>query len=105
MKSFDGKGAAITGAGPGGGRTLALALARRGCSVAISDVDEAGLAETANLAAKHPVKVTTKRVDVAKREQVYAWADDVVRDHGRCHLIFNNAGVAHASTIEGLDYA
>src|SRR5580700_5967037 len=105
MKSFDGKVAAITGAGSGMGRTLALSLARRGCEVAISDVDEQGLAETATLAAKHPVKVTSKRVDVAKREQVYAWADDVVRDHGRCNLVFNNAGVSHTSTIEGLDYA
>jgi NAD(P)-dependent dehydrogenase (short-subunit alcohol dehydrogenase family) len=105
MKSFDGKVAAITGAGSGMGRTLALSLARRGCEVAVSDVDERGLAETVNLAAKHSVKVTSKRVDVAQREQVYAWADDVVRDHGRCHLIFNNAGVSHTSTIEGLEYA
>jgi short-subunit dehydrogenase len=104
MKSFDGKVAAITGAGSGMGRTLALSLARRGCSVAISDVDDAGLGETAALAAKHPVKVTSKRVDVAKREQMYAWADEVIRDHGKCHLIFNNAGVSHTSTIEGLDY-
>jgi len=36
---------------------------------------------------------------------MYAWADDVIRDHGKCHLIFNNAGVSHTSTIEGLDYA
>jgi short-subunit dehydrogenase len=105
MKSFDGKVAAITGAGSGMGRTLALSLARRGCHVAISDVDERGLAETADLAGKGSVKVTSKRVDVAKREQVYAWADDVIRDHGKCNLIFNNAGVAHSSTIEGLDYA
>src|SRR5580658_8237461 len=105
MKSFDGKVAAITGAGSGMGRTLALSLARRGCSLAVSDVDERGLAETVELAGKHPVRVTSKRVDVSKREQMYAWADDVIRDHGKCHLIFNNAGVSHTSTIEGLDYA
>jgi short-subunit dehydrogenase len=105
MKSFDGKVAAITGAGSGMGRTLALSLAKRGCGLAISDVDEKGLAETAALAAKHPVKVTSKRVDVSKREAMYAWADEVVRDHGKCNLVFNNAGVAHSSTIEGLDYA
>jgi short-subunit dehydrogenase len=104
MKSFDGKVAAITGAGSGMGRTLAVSLAKRGCHVAVSDVNEQGLAETVDLASRHSVKVTSKRVDVSSREQVYAWSDEVVRDHGRCHLIFNNAGVSHTSTIEGLDY-
>jgi short-subunit dehydrogenase len=105
MKSFGGKVAAITGASSGMGRTLALSLAGRGCHLALSDVNELGLAETVKLAAGSGVKVTSKKVDVSQREQVYAWADEVVRDHGRCNLIFNNAGVAHAGTIEGTDYA
>ena len=104
MKSFGGKVAAITGAGSGMGRTLAVSLAGRGCHLAISDVNELGLAETASLAATHGVKVTSKKVDVSKREEVYAWADEVVRDHGRCNLIFNNAGVAHSATLEGTSY-
>jgi NAD(P)-dependent dehydrogenase (short-subunit alcohol dehydrogenase family) len=104
MKSFSGKVAAITGAGSGMGRTLAVSLARRGCHVALSDVNELGLGESAALAAAHGVKVTSTKVDVSKREQVYAWADEVVRDHGRCNLIFNNAGVAHSTTLEGASY-
>ena len=47
MKSFAGKVAAVTGAASGMGRSLAIALARRGCEVALCDVDERGLAETA----------------------------------------------------------
>ena len=104
MKSFQGKVAAITGASSGMGRTLALALGRRGCHLALSDVNEAGLAETVAATSAHGVKVTSKRVDVASREQVYVWADEVAREHGRCNLIFNNAGVALGSTIEGADY-
>jgi NAD(P)-dependent dehydrogenase (short-subunit alcohol dehydrogenase family) len=104
MKSFGGKVAAITGASSGMGRTLATSLARRGCHLALSDVNEPDLAETVKLAAAHGVKVTSKRVDVSQRAQVHAWADEVVRDHGRCNLIFNNAGVAHGSTLEGTSY-
>jgi short-subunit dehydrogenase len=104
MKSFGGKVAAITGASSGMGRTLALSLGRRGCHLALSDVDETGLAETVQLASALGVKVTSTKVDVSKREQVYAWADQVVRDHGKCNLIFNNAGVGHGSTLEGASY-
>ena len=104
MKSFSNKVAAITGAASGMGRSLAVNLAKRGCHLAISDVDESGLAETVKLAGVHGVKVTSKRVDVANRDEMYTWADEVVADHGKCNLIFNNAGVAYGSTVEGSDY-
>ncbi len=105
MKSFHNKVAAITGAGSGMGRTLALNLAEQGCHLALSDVNETGLAETAELVQAHAVKVTRQILDVADRDAVFAWADQVVADHGRVNLIFNNAGVAHSSTIEALDLA
>jgi short-subunit dehydrogenase len=100
MKDFKNKVAAITGAASGMGRTLAIELARRGCHLALSDVNEAGLAETARLAGQHGVKITTQSLDVAQREAVYAWADAVVRDHGRVNLVFNNAGVALGAFID-----
>lgn len=100
MKSFKGKVAAITGAASGIGRALAIELSRRGCHVALSDVNEAGLAETAQLASGNGVKVTTAKLNVADRAAVYAWADQVVADHGKVNLIFNNAGVALATTLE-----
>lgn len=104
MKSFTDKVAAITGAGSGIGRALAIALAKRHCHLALSDINEAGLKETAKQAAAYGVKVTTARIDVSKREEVHAWADQVVRDHGKCNMIFNNAGVAHTASVEGTDY-
>ena len=101
MKSFRDRVAAITGAGSGIGRALAVELAGRGCNLALSDINEIGLAETAERARAAGVRVTTKRVDVADRAAVYAWADEVARDHGKVNLIFNNAGVALGATVEG----
>lgn len=100
MKSFKNKVAAITGAASGIGRALSLDLAGQGCHLALADVDESGLAETAALARQQGVKVTTCRLDVAQREAVYAWADAVVADHGKVNLVINNAGV---SLTVGLD--
>ncbi len=102
MKNFKNKVAAITGAASGMGRTLALDLAGRGCHLALSDVNAKGLAETAQLASKLGVKVTTAQVNVADRDQMYAWAAQVVRDHGKVNLIFNNAGVALGATVESV---
>lgn len=101
MKEFKGKVAAITGAGSGIGRALALNLASQGCALALSDVNQAGLAETADLLADSGVKVTTQGLDVADREAVFAWADQVVADHGQVNLIFNNAGVALGGSVAG----
>ncbi len=105
MKTFDDKVAAITGAGSGIGRALARNLASEGCHLALSDVDEVGLAETVSLCEGTGVKVTSKRVDVSDRAAVFVWADEVVAEHGRVNLVFNNAGVALAATVEAMDIA
>jgi NAD(P)-dependent dehydrogenase (short-subunit alcohol dehydrogenase family) len=104
VKSLWDKVAAVTGAGSGIGRALALQLARRGCHVALCDVDERSLDATVEAARSIGVRVTGDRVDVADREAVYRWADRVVEEHGKVNLVFNNAGVALGSTIEGGSY-
>ncbi|HEX3796662.1 MAG TPA: SDR family NAD(P)-dependent oxidoreductase [Acidimicrobiales bacterium] len=104
MKEFSGRVAAITGAGSGIGRALALDLAQRGAHLALADIDEAGLAETVGQCEGFAIKVTSQKLDVADRAAVYAWADQVVEDHGKVNLIFNNAGVAVAATIETMSY-
>ena len=104
MQEFQGRVAAITGAASGIGRSLAVQLAQRGCHLAISDIDEVGLAETAGLADLAGVKITTQRLDVADRDAIHAWADRVVTDHGKANIIVNNAGVALAATVDGMSY-
>ena len=107
MKNFKNQVAAITGAASGMGRTLAVELAQRGCHLALSDVNELELAKTAELAGRHGVRVTITRLDVADRAAVFAWADQVAKDHGKVNLIFNNAGVAlsaNAGTVPLADF-
>lgn len=109
MQIFKGKVAAITGAASGMGRSLAVELARRGCALALSDRNEAGLLETAALCATHAVKVTTRILDVSDRAAVFEWARLSNAAHGKINLIFNNAGVAHTAsaataTIEDFEW-
>ena len=104
MKDFKNKVAAITGASSGMGRSLAVLLASRGCHVALSDINEAGLAETVKLLNGTGVKVTSQKLDVSNKDAVFAWADQVAKDHGKVNLIFNNAGVALGSAVDGGSY-
>lgn len=104
MKSFSNKVAAITGAGSGIGRALALALANRGCHLALADINAEGLEKTRQTVESSGVRVSIAVVDVANREQVQAWADRAAEEHGQVNLVINNAGVAHAGTVEGSSY-
>lgn len=104
MKNFKNKVAAITGAGSGIGQQLAILLAKQGCHLSLSDVNEKGLAETVAQVKESNVRVTSKKVDVAKLEEVRAWAAETVQNHGSVNMIFNNAGVALGSTVEGASY-
>lgn len=102
MKSLRNQVAAITGAGSGIGRALAIQLANEGCHLALADIDSDGLDQTCQLLANQPVKVTRQTLNVADEKVVYAWAEQVVADHGQVNLVINNAGVALSGTVAGL---
>ena len=85
MKTLRGRTAAITGAASGIGRALALAFGAEGMNLALADVDERGLQETARL-----VKGATMRVDVSKASEVDAFAASLKE----VHVVCNNAGVS-----------
>jgi NAD(P)-dependent dehydrogenase (short-subunit alcohol dehydrogenase family) len=95
-----GQAAVVTGAASGIGQGIALALAKRGCNLALADLNEAGLAETTQLVAPCGVNVTCHRLDVADGEAVAAFPDAVTAAHGGADILVNNAGVAIAGTFE-----
>jgi NAD(P)-dependent dehydrogenase (short-subunit alcohol dehydrogenase family) len=99
MKNLKNKVAAITGAGSGIGRMLAIGMAAESCHLAISDVNAAGLKETEKLIGKG-VKVSTHIVDVSRQDQVIRFAKEAAERHGGIDIIINNAGVALGDFLE-----
>jgi NADP-dependent 3-hydroxy acid dehydrogenase YdfG len=103
MKSFTDKVAVITGAGSGIGRALAQQLSIEGAHLALSDVNEAGLEETkASFNGKGKVSLT--KLDVADRIAFEQYTKDVINEFGHADLLFNNAGVALAQTVNDCSY-
>jgi len=97
--------AVITGAGSGIGRATALAMARRGCHLALADIDEAAVQDTARAAQALGVRATAHRLDVADRDAVRAFPDEVKAAHQQVDLLMNNAGVALGGTFEQVSEA
>ena len=95
---FKGKVVVITGAGSGIGRALAEQFAAAGARLALSDVNESGLAETLALL---PADIEARgyQLDVSSKDAVLAHADEVKRDFGAAHVLINNAGAALVGTI------
>lgn len=94
-----GKVTAVTGAGSGIGRAIAIGLAYRGARLAISDVDATGLAETAERIDAIGADVHTTRVNVVDPDAVKAWATSVRDHYGVVHQAYNNAGIAGERNI------
>ena len=100
MEGFAGKVAAVTGAGSGIGQALALELARSGASVAISDVDTEGLAQTEKQLKAIGASVRSDRLDVTEREAFQLYADQINAHFGTVNQIYNNAGIAYTGDVD-----
>jgi NAD(P)-dependent dehydrogenase (short-subunit alcohol dehydrogenase family) len=101
MSRFLGQTAVVTGAASGIGRALAHELAARGAALAISDVDEPGLAETAARARHLGARVRCDRLDVSDRAAMLRYADTF----DDVHVVINNAGIAFTGDIAEMTFA
>ncbi|WP_420592188.1 SDR family NAD(P)-dependent oxidoreductase [Bacterioplanoides sp.] len=94
MKHFHNKVVVVTGAASGMGREYALEFARLGALVAITDVNEAALAETHAMLQKITDKYSHSEVlDIVSQDGVEAFAKTVEAKLGKAHVVINNAGI------------
>jgi short-subunit dehydrogenase len=100
MAFLSGGIAVVTGAGSGIGRALAKRLSVAGCGLALADIEEKSLAETAGMLPGKGAAVSTHVLDVADEAGVRAFAEDVQSRYGRVTLLINNAGMALHGTFE-----
>ena len=88
----EGMVAVVTGGANGIGKGIVKALLKRGATVVIADIEEPMIEATvAELSELGPV--SGWRTDVSDEASVTALADHVYATHGKCNLLFNNAGV------------
>ncbi len=96
--------AIVTGGGSGIGAALTRALVADGVHVVCADLDLAA-AESVAAGASGPGRATAREVDVTSASDVQSAVDDVVTEHGRIDLLFNNAGITFLGDTEELTLA
>jgi NAD(P)-dependent dehydrogenase (short-subunit alcohol dehydrogenase family) len=99
VPQFIGKVALVTGAASGIGRATALAFARHGAKVVVSDVDDAAGEETVALVRAQNTDALFVHADVSRRSAVEALITTAAQMYGRIDFAFNNAGVSGARAM------
>jgi short-subunit dehydrogenase len=106
MTAIRGAAAAVTGAASGIGRALAIALAVRGCDLALADRDLGGLdTVAAEIDRTGGRKVSLHRVDVGVPAEIAAFAEAAIAAHPALNILINNAGVALFGNFTEIDQA
>ena len=94
------KVALVTGAGQGIGKAIALRLVKDGFAVAIADYNDATAQAVADEINRGGGQALAVKVDVSKRDQVFAAVEQARKGLGGVDVIVNNAGVAPSTPIE-----
>ncbi|MGI9278844.1 MAG: SDR family NAD(P)-dependent oxidoreductase [Endozoicomonas sp.] len=104
MKDFKGKVAVVTGGASGVGRALAIALAREGAKVVVSDVEVGALDSVISEITASGHECFGQKADVTDGESMKALAQATLENYGAIHLVFANAGVGTGEAGMMWDY-
>lgn len=92
---FTGKVVFITGAGGGLGRGTAIAFAREGANVVVTDISEKANIETAKLVEEIGANALAITMDVTNSESIKNALDKTMKTFGKLDIAFNNAGIEY----------
>ena len=103
MKDLKNKNCFLTGAASGIGRAFAIALAKEGMNLFISDIDVENLEMVKKEIEEMGAKVIIGKCDVSKYEDFEDIAKEFYSKLGDVDLLINNAGIAIGGPIEQLE--
>lgn len=98
MDDFTGKTAVVTGAASGIGRALVDKCLAEGMNVVLADVEERALDRALEALKPAGSRIIGLRTDVSRPEDLDRLAKATLREFGKAHLLFNNAGVGAGAT-------
>jgi NAD(P)-dependent dehydrogenase (short-subunit alcohol dehydrogenase family) len=99
---FEGKAAIVTGGASGIGKAICEKLAELDCAVGILDLDDENAKNVAHLIKAMGGRAIAIKADVSSKEQMEQAVDIVHQRFGRLDFIFNNAGAAIVSEMDGI---
>ena len=94
MGTMENKVALVTGAASGIGRASAIALAREGAALCVSDINNEGGEETARQIIEIGGNALFVHCDVTQSDDVRAMVEATCSAYGRLDAAVNNAGIA-----------
>jgi NAD(P)-dependent dehydrogenase (short-subunit alcohol dehydrogenase family) len=105
VRELKGRRCLITGAASGIGRATALAAAREGAELFLTDLDDAKLDNAATEARDQGGSVAYMRaLDISDYEAVRAMAEEIHHDHGSLDVVMNIAGISTWGTVDKLEH-
>ena len=104
LNRFRGKAALVTGAGSGIGRAIALRFAEEGCDVAVCDINEKNVNETARMIQDMRRKALACVCDVGKEKEIDSMVEHLLKTFNKIDILVNCAGTGDTNIyFEDLD--
>jgi len=94
-----GRTAVVSGGASGIGRSICLALARKGANIVVADIDEAGGEETVRLVGEAGAQAAFRRCDVTKTEDLEGTFAFALERFGSLDIVCNNAGIGERQDL------